>query len=156
MRRIVPLGISIFILAISLIGGCSKKADPKPDVAAKDPATKGGEQPVAPPVTILGAGQPAIGSDSAIQDVLRLYDQVASAPLANPQINYDAALFSAVNLRADRRYPEALKALEGARAIQDTEQVRLEIEKLRQRIDLHGAAERTLQDIRASSRPAPA
>ncbi|MCI0431233.1 MAG: hypothetical protein L0210_11935, partial [Rhodospirillales bacterium] len=50
---------------------------------------------------------------------------------------------------AERRYPDALKALEAAQAVQDTEQVRQEIDKLRQRLDLQASAERTVQDIRA-------
>src|SRR5262249_26111383 len=48
------------------------------------------------------------------------------------QEKYDAALLDALNQLADKKYTDALAALEAARALQDTEQVRLEIEKVMQ------------------------
>ncbi len=60
---------------------------------------------------------------------------------------YDAALWNAITLLNEQKLPEALTALEQARAIQDTEQVRSEIARLKRRFDARAAAERTARDI---------
>jgi tetratricopeptide (TPR) repeat protein len=72
--------------------------------------------------------------------------QVVLAELT-PQEKYDAALWDALSLVADQKLPEALAALEKARALQDTEQVRREIARLKLRLDARAAAERTALDI---------
>ncbi|HEY1376273.1 MAG TPA: hypothetical protein VGF55_05740 [Gemmataceae bacterium] len=69
------------------------------------------------------------------------------APELSPQERYDASLWTAVTLLTDRRYPEALAALEQARAAQDTEQVRREIARVKLRLDAARAADRTARDI---------
>ena len=75
----------------------------------------------------------------------------AGPPVALPELTaqekYDAALWDALALVADQKLPEALAALEKARAVQDTEQVRREIARLKVRLDARAAAERTALDI---------
>src|SRR5262249_38322480 len=65
------------------------------------------------------------------------------------QEKYDAALLDAVNLVADGNFADALAALEAARAIQDTEQVHIEIDKVKRRVEQQAAAEQTVLDIQA-------
>jgi tetratricopeptide (TPR) repeat protein len=59
----------------------------------------------------------------------------------------NAALLDAVSHLAERRYVEALAALEFAKSIQDTEQVRQEIVRVKLRLEREAAAQRTAQDI---------
>jgi tetratricopeptide (TPR) repeat protein len=63
------------------------------------------------------------------------------------QEKYDAAVFEALNLVADKKYPEALLSLEAAAKFRDTEFVQNEIKKLRDRIEQLAAAEQTAHDI---------
>lgn len=65
------------------------------------------------------------------------------------QEKYEAALREALDLLAEHRHPQALAALESARLVQDTEAVRQEIGRLKERIDQETAAERTVLDIQA-------
>src|SRR5207237_95212 len=66
---------------------------------------------------------------------------------ASKQEQYDAALLDALNLVAERKLPEALTILQKAQAVQDTEQVQREIEKIKGLIEQQAAAERTVVDI---------
>jgi len=67
------------------------------------------------------------------------------------QERYDSTLLEAVNLLSERKYTQALLALETAQAIQDTEPVRQEIAKVKgliqQQEEQQNAATRTAQDI---------
>src|SRR5262249_33733457 len=71
------------------------------------------------------------------------------AELAAPtaQEKYDAALLRALRLLAERNHAEALKALEEARAAQETKQVLEEIERLKALMANRAAADRTAQDV---------
>src|SRR5205814_1242778 len=71
-----------------------------------------------------------------------------AAPELSPQERSDNALWTAFTLLNDRKFPEALAALEQARAAQDTESVRAEIAKLKARLDAAAAAARTAADTR--------
>src|SRR5262249_5547454 len=71
----------------------------------------------------------------------------APPPEADGQEKYDAALQDAFRLLGERKYPEALAALEGARTFKDTDFLKAETAKLRARIDQQAAAERTVGDI---------
>src|SRR5205807_6878971 len=69
-------------------------------------------------------------------------------PELSPRERYDAAVWSAVTLLTERKYADALEALEEAQAIQDTEQVRREIARVKLRLEATQAADRTARDIR--------
>src|SRR5262249_10153173 len=73
----------------------------------------------------------------------------ATAPQLSDQEKYDAGLLDALDLINDGKLSEALAALEAARAVQDTEQVRTEIAKFKQRLEQQAAAEQTVLDISA-------
>jgi tetratricopeptide (TPR) repeat protein len=66
----------------------------------------------------------------------------------SPQEKYDAALLDALNLLAGRKYGEALDALQSARAVQDTEQIRAWIDKVKKLQEQQAAAEQTVADIK--------
>src|SRR5262245_28968180 len=62
---------------------------------------------------------------------------------------YEQALLDAVDQLAERKYKDALAALEKAKGYQDTETVRREIEKVQVVLDQEVAAERAVQDVKA-------
>jgi tetratricopeptide (TPR) repeat protein len=68
---------------------------------------------------------------------------------ASAQEKYDAALLEALNLVADRKYAEALVSLGAARALQDTDEIKREIEKIKTLIDQQKVAEQTAQSIQS-------
>jgi tetratricopeptide (TPR) repeat protein len=83
-------------------------------------------------------------------DLIKLLDLPADkAPQLTKDERYDAALLDALGKMADRNYADALAALERAREVQDTDQVRLEIDKVRKLIDEQKAAEQTQRDVQA-------
>src|SRR5262245_17582645 len=59
----------------------------------------------------------------------------APAPELTPQEKFDAALMQALDLAAEHKYRDALTALETARSIQDTDLIRIQIEKLQGRLE---------------------
>jgi hypothetical protein len=105
MRRLGILGWLTLVLVSAGTTGCGKSDNnPSPDAAALPPAAN------------LAVAGPTVAPPSP---------SAATVPAA--QGRYDAALGEALTLLAERRYPEALSALEAARRLQDTEQVRREI-----------------------------
>lgn len=74
-------------------------------------------------------------------------DSPIPVPDLSAQERYDRAVWTAVSLLTERKYPEALAALEQAQRVQDTEQVRQEIARVKLRLDAVRAAERTTRDI---------
>jgi tetratricopeptide (TPR) repeat protein len=86
--------------------------------------------------------------DKTVQPV-RTDDVVVNRlPGLSDQERFDAALVKAVQLQGERKYPEALKALQEAAAIIPGDQIQAEIERLNARIALHRAGEQAVQDIR--------
>ncbi len=69
------------------------------------------------------------------------------APVLSKDEKYNAALLDAITALSDKKFAEALTALESARAISDTEQVRNEIDKVKRLMDEDRAAEQTKRDI---------
>jgi tetratricopeptide (TPR) repeat protein len=136
----IRFAAAVIVLAGGLIlSGCGKGRHPKihpepenaPAVVRQQVAVPAGPQgPAGAPVTAL---QP-------------LFTPVA-APELNPQEKYDAALLNALNRIAEHKHAEALAALETARAIQDTEQIRQQIERVKLLIDRQAAVGRLAQDI---------
>ena len=64
-----------------------------------------------------------------------------------PQQRYNDAVWAAVTSLTDRKYTEALAALEQAQHIQDTDQLRQEIARVKARLDAARTADRTIHDI---------
>jgi tetratricopeptide (TPR) repeat protein len=144
MRRLWPLGLFAAVVGL-LPAGCTRVEPPQPvNVTVVNAAAPAAGTPAVPPATQV-AQAPADAAPAAPPAA-----DVAAAPVPaepGPQEKYDAALLDALNLLADRKYAEALTALEAARAAQDTEQVRLEIEKVKKLAEQQAAAERTVADI---------
>ncbi len=94
---------------------------------------------------------PAAGPGSLKGDgVVKLLDLATEKlPQLSKGEEYDAALLDALGKMADRNYADALTALDKARAAQDTEQVRFEIEKVKRLLDEQKAAEQTQRDVKA-------
>jgi TolB-like protein len=122
------------VLVSAAAGGCNRgptvvivpptqpAAASAPAPAASTPATNAAGSPTLPPIP---------------------------PPELSPQERYNTAVWSAVNLLADRKLADALAALETAQKAQDTEQVRREIARVKRRIEADKAAERTARDIQA-------
>ncbi|HYT87847.1 MAG TPA: hypothetical protein VEL76_03935 [Gemmataceae bacterium] len=128
MPRMYPLVPAVF-LAI-LLPGCSR------DVPAPVAQAPGG------PVAGVPGKLPLDLPGGEIQQV-----QFPPALEADKQTQYETALQDAFNLLAQRKYPEALTALEAARTIKDSPFLQTEIAKLKIRLDQDAAAEQTLHDI---------
>ncbi len=137
MRR--PAFLVWLPLSLALAAGCSRA--PAPPAAPADPPAQAGLPPA------LG-GDRVVRDDGARPEAGAIVPAVAAAE-ASAQEKYDAALLDALNLLAERKHAEALAALEAARAAQDTDLVRREIEKLKATLAQQSAAERTQQDIQA-------
>jgi tetratricopeptide (TPR) repeat protein len=138
------------LLALSLfaagLGGCGGQQPAR--IAPQDtgPVTPGTLKP--PPSSEV---QPTVRGDGyASTGLIKLLDLPADKlPQPTKDERYDAALLDALGKMADRNYADALTALQQARDVQDTEQVRLEIDKVQKLIDEQKAAEQTRQDVQA-------
>ena len=125
-----------FLLATAVASGCSREA-PQPVVEAPS-----GDRPAE---FAADRATPAVGAANG--DGKSVDAVVASLAGAAPQERYDAALLDALNFLADKKYADALGALKAAREVQDTEQVRGEIDKVQALLDQQAAAVRTARDI---------
>src|SRR5207253_8608162 len=86
---------------------------------------------------------------SAADDAKAVQSLVAAYSAPTKQDRYDAAFHEALGYLADKKYARALAALEDAKAIDDTEQVRHEIDRTRDLIAQQAAVEHTARDARA-------
>ena len=136
MRRIDLFGLAALYVAGFVLVGCSKPSaqapadDPTPVAIATD--DKKTEQLPPPRVDTPSAPAESSGTPTGL----------------SKQEQYDAALLEALNLAADRKYADALLKMADAKAIDDTEQIRQEIDKLKNRINQQTVAEQTTQDIK--------
>jgi tetratricopeptide (TPR) repeat protein len=73
----------------------------------------------------------------------------ANQPAPSVSEQYEAALLEALDWCAQHNFAKALNSLKAAQTLQDTDQIRQEIERVRVRLEQQGAAERTMQDIQA-------
>jgi tetratricopeptide (TPR) repeat protein len=129
MRRICWLGL----LGCTLFTGCGQQP-PTSDTVAPAPVVVGGQPKLnpAPAAVPSGSGQPGVVS-----------------PEAGAQDKYATALQDAFDLLGQRKYDEALAALESAAKLKDGEFIQIEIKKLRLRIDRNKAGAQAVQDIQA-------
>ncbi len=141
------------LFAATLIGCGGDRPAAKVDPGkAEEPVAPGTAKPLSshpeapPPITRVGDGaDPGAAKGDGVVKLLDL--PAAAAPALTQAEKYDDALIDALGLMADRKYAEALTALEAARRAQDTEQIRAEIDKVRRLIDQEKAAEKTQSDI---------
>ncbi|MCI0464360.1 MAG: tetratricopeptide repeat protein [Gemmataceae bacterium] len=129
---------------VALLPGCSREGPaPVEPPAPKRPTLVAAAQAPLPGVIVGGAPQAEQAPAPAFQPV-----NFGPDPLeADKQEKYETALQDAFNLLAQRKYPDALAALEAARTFKDTPFLRGEIDKLKLRVDQQAAAERIVQDI---------
>jgi tetratricopeptide (TPR) repeat protein len=143
MRRISPLTL----LAALLLAGCSGSTPPPPKpepTAGPNPDVRQVEIPPKdkPTPVTLPQGEPA---DSGWTG----NEVVASLPPPTPQEAYDAALHEAIDLLSERKYKEALAALEKAQKINDTGAVQREIDKVRTILAQQEGADKAIADVRS-------
>jgi tetratricopeptide (TPR) repeat protein len=131
------LGLLALTFAILLVG-CGKDRPrhrhvPADEGAAREVVRK---DPVAPSTGTATTPAAAPGTTTELP------------PPGAPQL-YEQALLEAVDHLAERKYKDALAALEKAKGYQDTEAVRAEIDKVRAVLEQEAAAERAVQDVKA-------
>jgi tetratricopeptide (TPR) repeat protein len=146
MRSLSFPRLAALVLVGATLIGCGEQR-PAARVEEQD------DRPVAPGSAKPAPSQdvrPVVDADSGKADgIVRLLDlPLDKAPRPTPEECYDAALLEALGKVADRTYADALAALEKARGARDTEQVRIEIDKVKKLIDEQKAAEQTQRDIR--------
>src|SRR5437867_9711134 len=135
MRPWTILGLLI-VAGAAIVFGCSQE----PRVHIEVDSDK-------PPETVRVADTPA-GQPALLQDGDRIV-KPSELPVVDLSVQekYDAALLDALNQLADKKYTEALAALEAARALRDTEEVQVEIAKVQRLQQQQAAANKAAQDI---------
>ncbi|HEV3263519.1 MAG TPA: hypothetical protein VG013_42175 [Gemmataceae bacterium] len=142
MRRIALLAVLAPCVTGLVLIGCSKRSEPQNDQAPQGDALLSRHERAANTRVVSGPGGPSGDAVVTTADFL-----AARPPEASAQEQYDTALLDALNLAADGRLSDALASLDAARAVQDTEQIRQQIERMRGRIAQKAAAAQTVQDI---------
>src|SRR5262245_8936282 len=100
MRHFSSLLCLLLAAACMMPAGCSRQAPVGvANFAKPDPADKTGK-----PAPVDNTGKPAVVVPAVVQPAV-------SGPAANAQDLFDNALLHALNLLADRKYPQALAAL---------------------------------------------
>src|SRR4051812_1867454 len=112
------------LLVALLLTSCGRKSEPRRVVIVPDEEASDARDEAPRRVIQATRADVRTGAARARKDLDALAEELA-APTA--QEKYDAALLRALRLLAERKHAEALKALEDARAAQDTRQVQDEI-----------------------------
>jgi len=137
---------ALCLVAAWLVGCGGQPAAPHVEPHDDRPVTPGTVKP-APSQEASPAG-PVTPAAVRRDGLVKLLDLPADrAPQLTKDERYDAALLEALGKMADRDYPGAQAALEKARDVQDTDQVRLEIDKVKKLIEEQKAAEQTRRDV---------
>jgi hypothetical protein len=134
VRFVVFLGV-FAILNLGLVG-CGNSSRPQPQPEASPPPTAAAPQPLA--ANVIQA--------AATADAPPLVP-VSAAAEPSAQEKYDAALLDALNSLAEHKYPEALTSLLAAKTVQNTEEIRRQVDRVRGLIEQQMAAEQTAKDI---------
>jgi tetratricopeptide (TPR) repeat protein len=130
MRRICRVGL----LAILILAGCSRKK-----VARDVPAA-----PTDEPVKV----SPNVVDNTKPKQVIGGPVEVVPAPRVPDVQGYEAALLDAVDFLTQRKYLEALAALEKAQKCQDTGAVQREIDQVRAVLAEQDAASKAVRDFK--------
>lgn len=143
MRRAILLAV---LFSIPLAAACTRKTqvnrvdetrrNSRKGPMPAGPGMRSVSLPVAPMPPIPAGGMGFGGPAEPINEVER-------------QQKFEAALQRAMELLADKKYEEALVALEAARSFGDSEIVQLALERTQQKLDREKAAEQTAADIQA-------
>jgi TolB-like protein len=97
--------------------------------------------------TIVVPPMPAPPAPPVAQAALPIAPAFPTLDLS-PQDRYDAAVWTAFTLLTDRKYAEAITALEQAQRVQNADQIGQAIVQVKHRLDAAQAADRTARDIR--------
>jgi tetratricopeptide (TPR) repeat protein len=134
----VGLLFGLFVL------GCSSDR-PRPPAVSSDKDSKNGRQVN---VSDPGTTKPGTGTSTRTTTSPSADEVVASLPEPTKQQLYEQALHEAIDFLADRKYKDALTALEKAQKYQDTGTVQREIDKVRTVLAQEAAADKAVQDVR--------
>src|SRR5262245_37276212 len=137
MRQLL---LSLLPITLLLTLACSRP-EPAKDPKAVAVAAIGDGVKVAPPiedkdVKPAGAAQP-----------LAQTTKEAAAPIDADDDKYEAALSEGLAQMADQKWSQALLSFQTAQRFNDSEFIRGEIAKLKQRVDQEAAAQKTVGDI---------
>src|SRR5262245_15466948 len=145
------LGASLaFLTATLVLTGCGPDGKPNLGPAPADEKVSPGEARPTPPGEARPG--PATGDPSDLPpDVKTDPDTLPVLPALRPPSGpekYEAAIGKAFLLMAEKKDAEALTALQEARAAQDTDFVKTEIDRLQSRITKAEAARKAADDIK--------
>src|SRR4029453_8091086 len=132
------LAFSLFV-TLAFVLSCSREPAANPGKAAGGVAD-GVNVQVAPPKN--GDGKQVEGDG-----LTQTKAEQDAAPVASDNDKYEAALTEGLVHMADQKWTQALLSFETAQRFVDTEFVRGEIGKLRQRVEQESAAKKTVGDI---------
>src|SRR5262249_53230296 len=136
MQRICCLGTLTLMIAIV---GCGKDK-PRPIVVEVEGESK--EKDVRK--VVLDGDVKLPNKDGDKQPV----EVVANLPEASAEERKEAALLEAIDLLAEKKYPEALAALRKAQQAKYTEAVEAEIFKVKAAMDRNDAADKAVSDVK--------
>src|SRR5262245_12687804 len=128
---------SLLALTLVLTLSCSREPAANP---GKGPVAADGQVQVAPPKEV--DGKPVGGGGAQLQP-----EKDDAAPVVSDNEKYEAALTEGLLYMADQKWSQALLSFETAQRFVDTEFIRGEIGKLRQRVEQETAAKKTVGDI---------
>src|SRR5947207_1415909 len=132
----------VAVIGCYCLASCGRQSnDNQPAVQVTAELRTGAKTTAAGPVT-TSVQASAVDDAKAVQSLVAAY----SAP--TKQDRYDAAFHEVLGYLADKKYARALAALEDAKAIHDTEQVRHEIDRTRDLIAQQAAVEHTASNAR--------
>lgn len=145
MRRNCLLSLSTLLL-VAFLSGCGKGNQQNDDKqqAKADPKVQ-----IEQPKVLVKANQdgPKIKGDVDDPPAKKAGD--APMPMEDKQEKYEAAIGEALLAMAERKWNDALIALEAAKTFDDTEFVRNEIARVRERLDQDGATKNVVKNIEA-------
>ena len=143
MRRICLLSFSMMLL-VAFFVGCGGR-NPKENDQDQPQAKIDSKIQIDPQKAVVKANQ-----DGPKEDVPPAKKVGAGpAPVEDKQEKYEAAIGDALLAMADRKWHDALIALETAKSFNDTEFVRGEIARVRERLDQDGATKNVVKNIEA-------
>jgi tetratricopeptide (TPR) repeat protein len=136
MRRFCLAGL----FAALLVAGCSR-SNPRPIVRVVEPDQSD------PRKVVVDTGKKD-GDRQDVRPVVPPDQVVASLPEPTRDERYEAALLEAVDFLAEKKYTEALAALEKAQKYRDTGTVQREIDKVRAVLAQDAAAAKAVDDVK--------
>ncbi len=142
MPRLTHALVPVFFLGFIVLFGCGGEQPAQKN----DPAANANDQAGLGDVALV---QPEPGKkDDEQPDPVKPPVKVVNLPAGDERLEkYEAALSEALGHLTERNYPQALVAFEAARTIQDTDFVKDEITRIKQRIEQDESAQSTVKNI---------